>query len=132
MAKYLMVPGTYAAGDNIPLLDTNLCSRYTYHEGGSPIVQVKGSGCPHRPFRYFVGMGATLTAIGADPEQLALTVDGVRIGGGILSIDAAAANEVNTASVVNEIGAGSSSRVAVRAVTAVNITDGALIVTKED
>lgn len=132
MAKYLMVPGDYNAGDNIPLLDTNLCSRYTYHEGGSPIVQVKGSGCPHRPFRYLIGETVTMTALATTAEQLALTVDGVRIGGGLLSIDSAAAGEINTASIVNEIGAGGSSRIAVQAVTALRITDGVLIVNKED
>lgn len=132
MAKFLMVPGTYAAGDNIPLLDTSLTCRYIYHEGGSPIVQVKGSGCPHRPFRYLLGATATMTALATTAEQLALTVDGVRIGGGLLSIDSAAAGEINTASVINEIGAGSSARIAIVAVTALQITDGVLIINKED
>lgn len=132
MAKFLMVPGTYAAGDNIPLLDTSLTCRYIYHEGGSPIVQVKGSGCPHRPFRYLLGATATMTALATTAEQMALTVDGVRIGGGLLSIDSAAAGEINTASVINEIGAGSSARIAIVAVTALQITDGVLIINKED
>lgn len=132
MAKFLMVPGTYAAGDNIPLLDTSLTCRYIYHEGGSPIIQVKGSGCPHRPFRYLAGVTATMLAQATTAEQLALTVDGVRIGGGLLSIDSAAAGEINTASVLTEIGAGPSARIAVTAITALQITDGAVIVVKED
>lgn len=131
MAKFLMLPGAYAAGENIPLIGTPLTCRYIYHEEGGPVVQVKGSGCPHRPYKYFVGATATMTSGGTATETISLTVDGIRIGGGEMSIDPAAASETNTVTAVNEVGAGSSARIALVAVTAVTIADGVLVVIKE-
>lgn len=129
MAKFSMVPGTYAAGDSIPLIST-IRGGPIYHEDGSPVIQVKGSGCPYRPAQYDIGMGATLTSIGATAEQLALMQDGVRVPGGLISIDAAAAGEVSTASVPNEVSTVTSSRLAVEAVTALTITDGVVVIHK--
>lgn len=128
MAKFLMLPGTYNSGDSIPLMDTALRCGSIYHEGGSPIVQLKGSGCIHRPNQYTIGIGATLASVVTTPEQLALLQDGVRVGGGLLSIDAAAANETNTVSIPNEIGAVGSVKLAVEAVTAVTIVDGVVVI----
>lgn len=128
MAKFLMLPGTYAAGESIPLIDTSLRCGSVYHEGGSPVIQLKGSGCTHRPNQYTIGVSATVTSAATTPEQLAVIQDGVRIGGGLMSIDAAAAGETNTVSVPNEIGAVGSVKLAAQAVTAVTIADGVVVV----
>lgn len=126
MAKLTMVPGTYPAGSSIPLTDTDLGCGSIYHESGSPIVQLKGSGCPRKKYRYVIGVGATMTSAGTTPEQIALMQDGVRIG--LLSIDPAAAGETNTVSIPNEVGAVGSTKLSVEAVTAVTIAEGVLVV----
>ena len=128
MAKFLMVPGTYAAGDSIPLTGTAAKCGSVYHVDGEPIILLKGGLCPSHPANYFVGVGVTLTSLGATPEQLELVQDGVRVGGGLISFDAAAAGEVETTSIPNEVTAIGAARIAVEAVTAVTITDGAVIV----
>ena len=128
MAKFLMVPGTYAAGDSIPLTgDTTRCGPI-YHADGEPIILLKGGLCPKNPAVYDVDVGVTLTSIGATPEQLELVQDGTRVGGGLISFDAAAAGEVETTSKPNEVTAIGSARIAVNAITAVTITDGLVVV----
>ena len=128
MAKFTMLPGTYAAGDSIPLINTNLRCSSIYHEDGSPIVQVKGGACACRPAQYAVNVGVTLTSIGTAPEQIEVLQDGARISGGLISIDASVAGEIDTASMPNEISVVGSSRIAVEAVTAVTITDGVVVI----
>lgn len=128
MAKFTIQPGTYAAGDAIPLIgDFSRCGPI-YHEAGSPVIQIKGSGCPCSPARYSIGVGITFTAVGTAAEQVALLADGVRVSGGLISIDAAAAAEVVTASIPNEVSAVSSVRLSLEAVTAVTITDGNVVI----
>lgn len=127
MAKFLMVPGTYAAGDSIPLTGTTR-SGHIYHAEGEPIILLKGGVCPKNPAVYGVDVGVTLTSIGATPEQLELVQDGVRVGGGLISFDAAAAGEIETTSKPNEVTAIGAAKIAVEAVTAVTITDGIVVV----
>lgn len=132
MAKYTMIPGTYAAGDSIPLVGTASRCSSIYHVDGSPIIQVKGGICPNRPAVYDVDVGVTLTSAGATPEQLELVQDGVRVSGGLISFDAAAAGEIETTSMPNEVTAIGSTRIALQAVTAITITDGVLIIRRTD
>lgn len=131
MAKFTMVPGIYAAGDSIPLTGTAPRCGSIYHVDGSPIIQLKGGVCPNHPAVYDIDVGVTLTSIGATPEQLELLQDGVRVSGGLISFDAAAAGEIETTSMPNEIQAIGSARIALEAVTAITITDGVVIVHKE-
>lgn len=128
MAKFLMVPGTYAAGDSIPLTGTAPRCGRIYHVDGEPIILLKGGACPGHPVTYGIDVGVTLTSIGATPEQLELVQDGVRVSGGLISFDAAAAGEVETTSMPNEITAIGAARIAVNAITAITITDGVVIV----
>ena len=130
MAKFLMVPGTYAAGDSIPLTGTAPRCGPIYHADGEPIILLKGGICPGHPAVYDIDVGVTLTSIGATPEQLELLQDGTRVSAGLISFDAAAAGEVETTSIPNEVTAIGSARIAVEAVTAVTITDGAVIVNR--
>lgn len=132
MAKFTMVPGTYAAGDSIPLMGTTTRCGSIYHVDGSPIIQLKGGICPAHTATYDIDVGVTLTSIGATPEQLELLQDGVRVSGGLISFDAAAAGEVETTSMPNEITAVGSARIAVEAVTAITITDGVVVVHRID
>ena len=89
-----------------------------------------------------VQLGASGVSIGAvinksqapdceTEEQLELLQDGVRVSGGLISFDAAAAGEVETTSMPNEITAIGSARVAVEAVTAITVTDGVVIIHRE-
>lgn len=128
MAKFTMIPGTYAAGDSIPLVGASAKCGSIYHADGSPIIQVKGGICPSHPAVYDVDVGLTLTSIGATPEQLQLMQDGVRVSGGLISFDAAAAGEVETTSMPNEVATVGSARLAVEAITAITITDGVVII----
>ena len=132
MAKFTMVPGVYAAGDSIPLTGTATRCSSIYHVDGSPIIQLKGGICPGHPVVYDIDVGVTLTSLGATPEQLELLQDGVRVGGGLISFDAAAAGEVETTSMPNEVTAIGSARIAVEAVTAITITDGVIVVHRID
>ena len=132
MAKYTMIPGTYAAGDSIPLVGAETKCGSIYHVDGSPIIQLKGSICPKNPAVYDIDVGVTLTSLGATPEQLSIMQDGVRVSGGLISFDAAAAGEVETTSMPNEITALGSARLAVEAVTAITITDGVVVVHRID
>lgn len=131
MAKFTMIPGTYAAGDSIPLVGTAIRCSSVYHVDGEPIVLLKGGTCPKNPAVYAVDVGVTLTSLGATPEQLQLLQDGVRVSGGLISFDAAAAGEIETTSVPNEVTAIGSARVAVEAITAITITEGVVIVRRE-
>lgn len=128
MAKFTMVPGTYAAGDSIPLIGTASRCSSIYHVDGEAIVLLKGGLCPNHPAVYDMDVGVTLTSLGATPEQLQVVQDGVRISGGLISFDAAAAGEVETTSMPNEVIAVGSARIAVEAVTAITITDGVVII----
>ena len=132
MAKFTMIPGTYAAGDSIPLTGPAARCGSIYHADGSPIIQLKGGLCPNHPAVYDIDVGVTLTSVGATPEQLELLQDGVRVSGGLISFDAAAAGEIETTSMPNEVTAIGSARIAVEAVTAVTITDGVIIVHRMD
>lgn len=131
MAKFTMVPGTYAAGDSIPLVGTASRCSSIYHVDGEPIVLLKGGICPNHAAVYDIGVGVTLTSIGATPEQLQLVQDGVRVSGGLISFDAAAAGEIETTSIPNEVVAVGSARIAVEAVTAITITDGVVVIHRE-
>lgn len=129
MAKYIMVPGTYTAGQDIPLRGTILTGGGSqFHEPDSPIVQLKGSGCPRNPARYNVNVGVTFTAAAAAPLQAALIQDGIRVTAGLLAAVPAAIGDVITVSVPNEVSAADTSRVSVRAVSTVTITEGALTI----
>lgn len=132
MAKFTMVPGTYAVGDSIPLVGTASRCGSIYHVDGGPIIQLKGGICPSHPAVYDIDVGVTLTSLGATPEQLEVLQDGVRVSGGLISFDAAAAGEVETTSMPNEIAAIGSARIAVAAVTAITITDGVIVVHRID
>lgn len=132
MAKFTMIAGTYAAGDSIPLNGTSTRCSSVYHIDGSPIIQLKGGICPSRPAVYDVDVGVTLTSLGATPEQLEIVQDGVRVIGGLISFDAAAAGEIETTSMPNEIAAVGSARIAVEAVTAITITEGVVTVHRVD
>lgn len=132
MAKFTMIPGTYAAGDSIPLVGTTIRCSSIYHVDGSPIIQLKGGICPSHPAVYDIDVGVTLTSLGATPEQLELLQDGVRVSGGLISFDAAAAGEIETTSMPNEVASIGSSRIAVEAVTAITITDGVVVVHRVD
>lgn len=132
MAKFLMIPGTYAAGDSIPLTGAAPRCGSIYHADGEPIILLKGGLCPSHPAVYDIDVGVTLTSLGATPEQLELVQDGVRVSAGLISFDAAAAGEIETTSMPNEVTAVGSARIAVQAVTAITITDGAVIVHRID
>ena len=132
MAKFTMVPGIYAAGDSIPLTGTAAKCGSIYHADGSPIIQLKGGICPAHPVTYDIDVGVTLTSIGATPEQLQLLQDGVRVSGGLISFDAAAAGEIETTSMPNEIATIGTARIAVEAVTAITITDGVVVIHRVD
>ena len=132
MAKFTMIPGTYAAGDSIPLAGTAQKCGSNYHVDGEPLIMLKGGVCPGHPIAYDVDVGVTLTSIGATPEQLELVQDGVRVSGGLISFDAAAAGEIETTSKPNEVQAVGATRVAVQAITAVTITDGLVVVHRID
>ena len=132
MAKFTMIPGTYAAGDSIPLAGTAPRGGPIYHVDGEPIILLKGGVCPGHPIAYDVDVGVTLTSIGATPEQLELVQDGVRVSAGLISFDAAAAGEIETTSKPNEVQAVGSARIAVNAVTDITITDGDVIVHRID
>lgn len=132
MAKFTMIPGTYAAGASIPLAGTAPKCGSIYHADGEPIILLKGGICPNHPAMYDIDVGVTLTSIGATPEQLQLMQDGVRVSGGLISFDAAAAGEIETTSMPNEVTAIGAARIAVEAITAVTITDGVVIVHRED
>lgn len=132
MAKFTMIPGTYAAGDSIPLVGKAHRCGSIYHVDGEPIILLKGGGCPGHPAVYDVDVGVTLTSIGATPEQLELLQDGVRVSGGLISFDAAAAGEVETTSMPNEVTAVGSAKIAVSAITAITITDGIVVVHRID
>ncbi len=123
-----MIPGTYEAGDSIPLNGSAPRGGPIYHADGEPIILLKGGICPGHPVRYGIDVGVTLTSIGATPEQLEIVQDGVRVSGGLISFDAAAAGEVETTSMPNEVTAIGSARIAVNAVTDIIITDGVVIV----
>lgn len=131
MAKLTMVPGTYAAGDSIPLVGSATRCGPIYHADGSPIIQLKGGICPGHPAVYDIDVGVTLTSLGATPEQLSIMQDGVRVSGGLISFDAAAAGEIETTSMPNEITAIGTARLAIEAVTAITITDGVVVVHRE-
>lgn len=132
MAKFNMVPGTYAAGDSIPLTGRAKRGGDIFHEDGEPIILLKGGTCPLKPATYDIDVGVTLTSLGATPEQLELVQDGVRVSGGLISFDAAAAGEVETTSMPNEVTAIGAARIAVEAITAITITDGVVIVHRID
>lgn len=132
MAKFIMTPGTYAAGDSIPLIGTTSRCSSIYHAAGEPIILLKGGKCPAHPAVYDVDVGVTLTSLGATPEQLELLQDGVRVSGGLISYDAAAAGEIESASMPNEVVVIGSARIAVAAVTAITITDGVIVVHRID
>ena len=131
MAKFTMIPGTYAAGDSIPLTGTAPRCGSIYHVDGEPIILLKGGVCPSHPIVYDIDVGVTLTSVGATPEQLELVQDGVRVSGGLISFDAAAAGEIETTSMPNEVTAVGSARIAVEAVTAITITDGIIVIHRE-
>lgn len=132
MAKFTMVAGTYAAGDSIPLVGTASRCGSIYHADNSPIVQLKGGICPNHPAVYDIGVGVTLQSLGATPERLELLQDGTRVTGGLISFDAAAAGEIETTSIPNEVTAIGSARIAVAAVTAITIVEGVVVVHRVD
>ena len=132
MAKFTMIPGTYAAGDSIPLGGTAPRCGPIYHVDGEPIILLKGGLCPARQAVYKVDVGVTLTSAGATPEQLELVQDGVRVSGGLISFDAAAAGEVETTSIPNEVTAIGAARIAVDAITAITVTEGVVVVHRVD
>lgn len=132
MAKFTMIPGTYAAGDSIPLVGTTTRCSSIYHADGEPIILLKGGLCPNHPAVYDIDVGVTLTSISATPEQLELVQDGVRVSGGLISFDAAAAGEVESTSMPNEVVAIGAAHLAVQAVTAITITDGVVVVHRID
>lgn len=129
MAKYLILPGTYAAGESIPLLNTKIRSSSVYHDDGSAVVSVRGSGCFCNAANYDVEANALLTVATAGQLQIAIVVDGEPITDAALAtVGAAAGIEGLSASTV--IAAAETEKISLRAVTAVTITGGNLIVNR--
>lgn len=130
MAKFTMVPGDYAAGASIPLIGSNTRCSSIYHVDGEPIILLKGGLCPTHPAVYDIDVGVTLTSLGATPESLEVVQDGVRVG--LISFDAGVVGEVESTSMPNEIQAIGAARIAVQAITAITITDGVIVIHRED
>lgn len=129
MAKFLIVPGTYAAGDSIPLINTRIHSRYVFHEDGTPTVSVKGTGCFCNTAQYAVAANAILTVTAAGQVQIAIVVDGEPITDATLAtVGAAAGTEGLSATTI--VSAAETEKINLRAITAVTVTGGNLLINR--
>lgn len=125
MAKFLLAPGTYAAGQAIPLIPTAFRSCAVRSDGDA--ATVRGSGCWCGPAQYDVS-ARVIAAAGTAVTTFEITQDGDGIADAIMAIPAAAGTLTTQA--VTQISAVDTSRISVRAVTDATITGGNLIVTR--
>lgn len=128
MAKFIISAQTRAANEGIELNDTRLRSCSIFHEDGSPVVSLKGSGCMRNPARYSVSAHLVFTATAAAPIQVALFEDGEQVPGSLIAVVPAAIADVVSADLTTEVSAGSDARVSLRTISTAPVTSGSFVV----
>lgn len=128
MAKFLLAPGTYAAGQNIPLIATAFRSASVYGDGDAAVL--RGSGCFCNPAQYDVAARAIINTAGTAIVTLDIVQDGNALADAAMTVPAAAGIVAEQS--VTQVSTVDTSRVSVRATTAATITGGNLIVTRRN
>lgn len=126
MAKFLLAPGTYTAGQAIPLIGTAFRSNSVYADGEAAVL--RGSGCFHNPAQYDVAVHAIIVTAGTGIVNVDLVQDGTVLPDAGIALPAAAGTLSEQS--VTQVSTVDTSRLVVRATTAVTITTGNLIVTR--
>lgn len=130
MAVYTANAQTVAA-NSVAIFQNTTCKQNCNikHNTGTGVFSLKGSGSCCNPARYRVAFHGVFTTTGTDPIQLALTVDGEYSPSDIISTPPVAAGTVLDGTIVTEVVVNCCcSKVAVRALTAVPLTAGKLII----
>lgn len=126
MAKYLLTPGTYAAGTDIPLIPTAFRSGSVRSDGDAAII--RGSGCWCNPAQYDVSARAIIVTAGTGVVNVDILQDGNVLGDAGMAVPAAAGTVAEQS--VTQVSTVDTGRISVRATTAVTISGGNLIVTR--
>lgn len=130
MAVFNANTQTLAANEVVIFQNTTCkCNANIKHNSGNGVFSLKGSGNCCNPARYRVAFHGVFTTTGTDPIRLALVVDGEYAPSDIISTPPVAAGTVLDGTIVTDIVVNCCcSKVAVRALTAVPLTAGRLII----
>lgn len=131
MAKFIIPAQALDAGDGIVINNTQMKSCAIYHDGGTPTITVRGSGCICNPARYSVSAHVIITEAVSAPTQIGLYVDGELLPDSVIGLPTVTVGDTISGDVVTEITAAGSTRIALRAITDANVTGGNVIVTRK-